>query len=83
MLPLTNQCHDNVLFLFSTCRRRLASKLAEAENQVEQAMSKCSSLEKVKQRLQGELEDLMIDVERVSSYQSYVHSQSISLVCVI
>ena len=26
--------------------------------------SKCASLEKTKQRLQGEVEDLMIDVER-------------------
>lgn len=29
--------------------------------------SKCASLEKTKQRLQGEVEDLMIDVERANS----------------
>lgn len=29
--------------------------------------SKCSSLEKTKQRLQGEVEDLMMDVERANS----------------
>ena len=28
--------------------------------------SKCASLEKTKQRLQGEVEDLMIDVERAN-----------------
>ena len=29
--------------------------------------SKCASLEKTKQRLQGEVEDLMIDVERANA----------------
>lgn len=31
---------------------------------MEAVNSKCSSLEKTKQRLQGEVEDLMMDVER-------------------
>lgn len=31
---------------------------------MEAANSKCSSLEKTKQRLQGEVDDLMMDVER-------------------
>lgn len=34
---------------------------------MEAVNSKCSSLEKTKQRLQGEVEDLMIDVERSNS----------------
>lgn len=46
-------------------RRRLQAKLTEAEQNMESAYSKCHSLEKVKCRLQGELEDLMVDVERV------------------
>ncbi|XP_019392076.1 PREDICTED: myosin heavy chain, skeletal muscle, adult-like isoform X2 [Crocodylus porosus] len=37
---------------------------AEAEEHVEAVNSKCASLEKTKQRLQNEVEDLMIDVER-------------------
>lgn len=48
-------------------KRRLASKLTEAEEQVEAALVKCNALEKVKARLQGEVEDLMIDVERANS----------------
>ena len=32
-------------------KRRLGAKVAEAEDQVQQSLTKCSSLEKVKQRL--------------------------------
>ena len=42
------------------------AKVQEAEAQMEAAQSKCSSLEKAKHRLQGELEDVMVEVERVS-----------------
>ena len=48
-------------------KRKLAAKLAEAEEQVEAALSKCNALEKVKARLQGEVEDLMVDVERANA----------------
>jgi hypothetical protein len=48
-------------------KRRLAAKLTEAEEQVEAALSKCNALEKVKARLQGEVEDLMVDVERANA----------------
>lgn len=47
-------------------RRRLQSKLNEAEQNLETANGKINALEKSKSRLQGELEDLMVDVERVS-----------------
>lgn len=47
-------------------RRKLQAKLNEAEQNMEAANAKVSQLEKAKSRLQGELEDLMIDVERVS-----------------
>merc|ERR1712135_271130 len=44
-------------------KRKLTAKLAEAEEQIEQALGKCASLEKTKNRLACEVEDLMIDVE--------------------
>lgn len=47
-------------------RRKLQAKLLEAEQAAEAANAKVNALEKGKSRLQGELEDLMIDVERVS-----------------
>ena len=47
-------------------RKKLAQRLQEAEEQIEAVNSKCASLEKTKTRLQGEVEDLMIDVERAN-----------------
>ena len=44
----------------------MAQRLQEAEEQIEAVNSKCASLEKTKQRLQSEVEDLMIDVERAN-----------------
>ena len=46
-------------------KRKFNAKLQEAQDQLDTANSKCSSLEKAKSRLSGELEDLMIEVERV------------------
>lgn len=40
------------------------TRLQEAEETVEASNAKCSSLEKTKHRLQAEMEDLVIDVER-------------------
>ena len=48
-------------------RKKLAQRLQDAEESIEAVNSKCASLEKTKQRLQGEVEDLMIDVERANS----------------
>ena len=48
-------------------KRKMNAKLADAESQLEAAQSKVSSLEKVKNRLTGELEDVMIEVERASA----------------
>jgi len=53
-------------------KRKLAAKLSEAEEQVEAALSKCNALEKVKSRLQGEVEDLMVDVERANASKSII-----------
>ncbi len=47
-------------------RKKLQAKLLALEEQLNTALSKNSSLEKTKARLAGEVEDLMIDVERVS-----------------
>jgi len=52
-------------------KRKLAAKLTEAEEQVEAALNKCNSLEKAKSRLQGEVEDLMVDVERANASKIY------------
>jgi len=46
-------------------KRKMNAKVTELEAQLEAAQSKASSMEKVKNRLQGELEDLTIEVERV------------------
>ncbi len=41
--------------------------MQEAEEAVEAINAKCSSLEKTKHRLQNEIEDLMVDVERANT----------------
>ena len=46
-------------------RKKLAIRLQEAEEAVETTQAKCSSLEKTKQRLQGEVEELCMDLEKV------------------
>ena len=46
-------------------KRKMNAKVVELEAQLEAAQSKASSMEKVKNRLQGELEDLSVEVERV------------------
>lgn len=51
---------------FDSFRRKLQAKLSEAEQTADTLHSKCAALEKAKSRLQGELEDLAIDAERVS-----------------
>lgn len=48
-------------------RKKLAQRLQEAEEAIEAVNAKCSSLEKTKQRLLGEVEDLMADVERANA----------------
>jgi len=47
-------------------RKKLAIRLQEAEEQTENALAKCASLEKTKNKLTNEVEDLTIDLERVS-----------------
>lgn len=47
-------------------KRKLGAKLQETEAQLEAALTKAASLDKNNKRLKGELEDLTIEVERVS-----------------
>ncbi|KAF3813573.1 hypothetical protein GH733_018726 [Mirounga leonina] len=44
-------------------KKTLAQRLQEAEENTEAGSSKCASLEKTKQRLQGEVDELMLDSE--------------------
>ena len=53
------------LIMLTLCRKKLAIRLQEAEEQTENALAKCASLEKTKVRLTNELEDLNVDLERV------------------
>uniref|UniRef100_A0A674HIN6 Myosin heavy chain 7B n=1 Tax=Taeniopygia guttata TaxID=59729 RepID=A0A674HIN6_TAEGU len=48
-------------------KKKLATRLQEAEEAVEAAHAKCSSLEKTKHRLQTEIEDLSVDLERANA----------------
>ncbi len=47
-------------------KRKLNLKLGEAEEQVDIALSKCSSVEITKQRMQVEIEDLLNEVDRAN-----------------
>lgn len=51
-------------------RKKLAKRLQEAEEQIEAVNSKCASLDKTKQRLHNEMEDLMVDLERSNGLAS-------------
>jgi len=46
-------------------KRKLSGKLLETEAQLEAALTKAASFDKVNHRLRGEVEDLMVEVERV------------------
>uniref|UniRef100_A0A8C3YJ31 Myosin heavy chain 16 n=1 Tax=Catagonus wagneri TaxID=51154 RepID=A0A8C3YJ31_9CETA len=48
-------------------KRKLATRLQEAEEAAEAAQARAASLEKNKQRLQGEVEDLTIDLEKANA----------------
>lgn len=62
-----NICFSSLNLPLLSNRKKLAQRLQEAEETIEATNSKCASLEKTKQRLQGEVEDLMIDVERANA----------------
>uniref|UniRef100_A0A3Q3FVJ3 Myosin, heavy chain 7B, cardiac muscle, beta a n=1 Tax=Labrus bergylta TaxID=56723 RepID=A0A3Q3FVJ3_9LABR len=51
-------------------KKKVVTRLQEAEESVEACNAKCSSLEKTKQRLLTEIEDLVIDLERANAAAS-------------
>ncbi|KAI3370477.1 hypothetical protein L3Q82_025233, partial [Scortum barcoo] len=53
-------------------KKKLVTRLQEAEETVEASNAKCSSLEKTKHRLQTEIEDLVIDLERANAARRIV-----------
>lgn len=48
----------------------MAAKLSEAEESLASALTKAASAEKAKNRLNGELEDALIDLEKASTTNS-------------
>jgi len=54
------------LTLILSCRKKLTQKLAETEEALSSASQKASNAEKAKNRLNSELEDALIDLEKVS-----------------
>lgn len=58
---------QSILCLILWPRKKLALRLQEAEEGVEAAHAKCSSLEKAKLRLQTESEDVTLELERATS----------------
>lgn len=65
--PLSLFClvHALKYSCLSTLRRKLAARLQEAEETAEAAQARVASMEKTKQRLQIEVEDLTLDLEKV------------------
>lgn len=47
-------------------RRKFHVRVTELEEQISALISKCSGLEKIKSRLQSEVEILIIDLEKVN-----------------
>lgn len=58
------------VWLLCTRRKKLQARLQEAEEAIEATQAKCSSLEKNKQRLQTEVEELCLDLEKVKKHFS-------------
>ena len=53
---------------YSFVRRKLTQKLQETEEALSSASQKASNAEKAKNRLNSELEDALIDLEKVSLF---------------
>lgn len=52
------------MICLNVCRKKLAVKLQTAEEATEAAQARCSSLEKARQRLQAEVDDLAAELQR-------------------
>lgn len=53
--------------LFIVCRRKLVVRATEAEDKYETLEGQKKNLEKTKNRLAGEVEDLMLDLEKAQT----------------
>ena len=58
-------------------KKKLVNRLQESEEQVEAAQARCGSLEKTKNRLQGEVEDLSADLERSNAAATQIWIKNI------
>lgn len=67
MLPPASLCYTVPSLSAPGPRKKLALRLQEAEEGVEAAHAKCSSLEKAKLRLQTESADATLELERAAS----------------
>lgn len=63
---------EMIVQLLCVCRKKLQVRLQEAEEAAEATQAKCSSLEKTKQRLQAEVEELCLDLEKVKKHFSNI-----------
>lgn len=57
-----------LIYKFVINRRKLQNQIKELEEALSAAESKCSSVEKTKNRLATELEDVNLDLEKVRQY---------------
>jgi len=66
-------------------KRKLSGKLLETEALLEAAQAKASSLDKVNNRLRGELEDLTVEVERVrnNSFLNILSYFNMKAICIM
>ena len=56
-------------------KRKLAARVQEMEEALSAAESKAASMEKVKNRMNEEVEDLLLDLEKVSYSRDFQQSQ--------
>ncbi len=65
------------LIIVFVCRRKLQNKVKEAEESLSTLQTKYSSLEKTKQRVANELDDVNITLENVSTLvHSHTHTHT-------
>jgi peptidoglycan hydrolase CwlO-like protein len=50
---------------FDDLKKKLGARIADLEGQLEAANAKANSLEKARSRLQGEIDDIVVEMERV------------------
>ena len=56
-------------------KKKLSKQVRAVEDQLESAQSKASSADKDRRRLQAELEDAMVDAEKVRNFVCFLHTR--------